>query len=264
MAMSRENREEADRAFYYHNRYHNSTGSLTAASTPKGMKSMGRLADDNRLSLSAERAEYVVYSYATPIGWVIDDSGLPILEKVIPRISHSNTTAHHQSILRGAWPDHHDGTREGRAKWLTTAYGASSVMNELHALRRVDTFDVVAERSRPKHVGHLEKIYRESAKAACYNVRIQDALLGWVINNEDVGALEFVLLSDLVLQPEQRALVDLLATAWPEHHDGTPEGRAAWLDQYGRLARPSTRRRVTDPFGLPFERPDGAPARVAR
>jgi hypothetical protein len=54
-----------------------------------------RLKMDNNLN-----AVFVVYSYQTPIGWcVIDNQTQNPLEWVIPDVTYSVSTTHHQSLL---------------------------------------------------------------------------------------------------------------------------------------------------------------------
>jgi hypothetical protein len=49
---------------------------------------------------TADGLAYIVYSYATPIGWERSDG-----TRVIPRVTYSVSTARHQYQLRRAW-DH--------------------------------------------------------------------------------------------------------------------------------------------------------------
>lgn len=60
---------------------------------------------------SVRRARYVVFSYETPIGWVLYDG-----EKVVPDIGYSLTTGQHQFIVRHAWglPPHPERGRDLR------------------------------------------------------------------------------------------------------------------------------------------------------
>lgn len=120
MAMGSESRREAIRAFSNHSQFANSTSSLTAA--PGATRDIGWLVGQPHaasLRDSARAASYTVYSYKTPIGWAVEDEETGLFERVIPAVSHSNTTGNHQNILRDAWEgSYHDGTDKGRAAWL--------------------------------------------------------------------------------------------------------------------------------------------------
>lgn len=59
--------------------------------------SAGHLPGDDLLTLRTEQPSYVVYSYATPIGWWSEKFGW-----TIPDVKHSATTSRHQSVLRRA------------------------------------------------------------------------------------------------------------------------------------------------------------------
>jgi hypothetical protein len=48
----------------------------------------------------ARDAEYVVYSYQTPIAWITADG-----QRVVPDIGYSPTTGSHQYVVKNAWRD---------------------------------------------------------------------------------------------------------------------------------------------------------------
>lgn len=105
MGMGQRARDEAERAFRCHSRFKNSTGSLTA--TKGGARDLGWLrnhpqADYIRDLLS--RAEYVVWSYDTPIGFVSLDDGE--VQRFYVDVQHTVTTSAHQNILRAAWGEY--------------------------------------------------------------------------------------------------------------------------------------------------------------
>lgn len=116
MAMGQRARDEAERAFRCHSRFTNSTGSLTA--TKGSARELGWLrnhpqADYIRDLLS--RAEYVVWSYDTPIGFVSLDDGE--VQRFYVDVQHTVTTSHHQGILRVAWGEYETiGERPGRRR----------------------------------------------------------------------------------------------------------------------------------------------------
>jgi len=56
---------------------------------------LGRL--PKRKAAGIEQAVYVVYSYGTPIAWALDENTW-----YIPRIVYSDTTTHHQGVVRVA------------------------------------------------------------------------------------------------------------------------------------------------------------------
>lgn len=62
------------------------------------LPSLGRLDDKYRVSVG--QADYVVYSYATPIAWHMSDGKYNYW--VMPDESYSATTSRHQSITRTA------------------------------------------------------------------------------------------------------------------------------------------------------------------
>jgi hypothetical protein len=106
MAMGRRGQDEAERAFRCHSRYTNSTGSLTA--TPGGARELGWLRNHpeaDRIKDLLSRAEYVVWSYGTPIGFVCpDDDG--DIQRFYVDAQHTTTTSHHQTLLRTAWGEY--------------------------------------------------------------------------------------------------------------------------------------------------------------
>lgn len=61
-----------------------------------GAEEFGRL--PKRWWNPAQDAEYVVYSYRTPIAWVTADG-----ERVVPDIGYSSTTGQHQYTVKDAW-----------------------------------------------------------------------------------------------------------------------------------------------------------------
>lgn len=71
-------------------------GSLRAGAG--GVPDTGRLPEPYRTAyrgaLARGRLSYTVYSYRTPIGWVLDDGSV-----VIPPVFYSRTTARHQGLL---------------------------------------------------------------------------------------------------------------------------------------------------------------------
>lgn len=90
--------------------FRNGRGSLRGAPSGSVLNlSMGELPEEYRASV--REARYVVFSYATPIGW-ISKTG----EKVVPDIGYSPTTGQHQFIVRHAWglPPHPARGRELR------------------------------------------------------------------------------------------------------------------------------------------------------
>lgn len=58
---------------------------------------LGQLPAPFREQFRAGAVVYVVLSYDTPIGWVLDDGTV-----VIPKVTYSATTTGHQSIVRRA------------------------------------------------------------------------------------------------------------------------------------------------------------------
>ena len=81
------------------------TGSLrfgaigTSASTSLG--GVGRLSLMWRRRFLTENVFYVVYSYATPIMWLVMDGECP--RCVIPNDKYSRTTTRHQTVARRGW-----------------------------------------------------------------------------------------------------------------------------------------------------------------
>lgn len=70
-----------------------------ATNEPTEWDTMGQLPSSFRWELESHltdhRITYVVYSYQTPIAWVIDGS-----QVVIPRVTYSLTTGRHQALVR--------------------------------------------------------------------------------------------------------------------------------------------------------------------
>lgn len=54
------------------------------------------VAKELNAKILANRVDYVVYSYRTPIAWTVDG------ELFVPSIQYSNTTSRHQGIARRA------------------------------------------------------------------------------------------------------------------------------------------------------------------
>lgn len=75
-------------------------GALSGEPTDGRWCSRGRLPREYRESDSLKRADYVIYSYATPIAWHVpgDDGGT----WVQPHERYSVTTSKHQSTIRYA------------------------------------------------------------------------------------------------------------------------------------------------------------------
>jgi hypothetical protein len=80
--------------------FRNQTGALRA--TPGGASEYGYLPTGYHEQV--RDAEYVVYSYRTPIAWVTADG-----DRIIPDVGYSPTTGQHQYIVKGAWRE--DGWR---------------------------------------------------------------------------------------------------------------------------------------------------------
>lgn len=49
-----------------------------------------------------QKADYVVYSYATPIGWHTPEKHNPAGRWTVPSLKYSQSTSRHQNIVRGA------------------------------------------------------------------------------------------------------------------------------------------------------------------
>lgn len=73
-------------------------GSPTLKGTPGGADTVGYLPE--RFHEQVREADYVVYSYQTPIGWVTADG-----DRVIPDVGYSPTTGQHQYMVKDAWRD---------------------------------------------------------------------------------------------------------------------------------------------------------------
>lgn len=80
--------------------FKNSTGSFTGEAA-RGWASSGRLsgADLEALERDQGSIRYVVWSYATPIGWVNGETG----QRHVVSQKFSQTTTRHQTVLRSAW-----------------------------------------------------------------------------------------------------------------------------------------------------------------
>ena len=105
MAMGQRGQQEAVSAFRRQVRYISSGGNLTA--TPGSARNLGGLhshpqADYIKDLLS--RAEYVVWSYQTPIGFVSLDDGE--VQRFIVDVKHTDITSHHQGLLQIAWDEY--------------------------------------------------------------------------------------------------------------------------------------------------------------
>lgn len=72
---------------------------VTGVERPHAGDPLGQLPEpylsELRQNLIDYRVLYVVYSYATPIAWVLDDETI-----VIPDVTYSATTSRHQGIVR--------------------------------------------------------------------------------------------------------------------------------------------------------------------
>jgi hypothetical protein len=53
------------------------------------------LAEQYQRAVSAGEVAYTVYSYATPVGWVLADG-----TAVVPEVKYSNATSRHQKMTR--------------------------------------------------------------------------------------------------------------------------------------------------------------------
>lgn len=74
-------------------------GALLGCATEYGAATYGQLPSDWRSALDSDTSvSYIVFSYATPIAWYSEMTG----EWVIPDVSYSHTTHHHQALIRGA------------------------------------------------------------------------------------------------------------------------------------------------------------------
>lgn len=70
------------------------TFKASALSGRPGFDGFGRL--DRSLALGVESADFVVYSYATPIAWHVGGAW------IIPEVRYTVTTSRHQSLVRRA------------------------------------------------------------------------------------------------------------------------------------------------------------------
>lgn len=105
MAMGQRGQQEAVSAFRRQVRYASSTGNLYA--TPGSTRELGWLRSHPEAEYIKDllsRAEYIVWSYRTPIGFVSLDDGE--VQRFIVEVKHTATTSHHQSLLRYAWGEY--------------------------------------------------------------------------------------------------------------------------------------------------------------
>jgi hypothetical protein len=96
---NRLNRRQAWDAIKNREAFSNSTGSLRGETSPRvGPWDTGRLNESERKRLETDRdtvgISYIVYSYATPIGWVTNDG---VLYKVTQKFSP--TTSCHWGLI---------------------------------------------------------------------------------------------------------------------------------------------------------------------
>jgi hypothetical protein len=106
MAMGGRSRGEAERAISGCHSFSNSTGSLRG--TRGSTRDLGWLEQHKDKILLKEllgRASYVVWSYDTPIGFVVEDEVGNITRYYVDE-QHTMTTSHHQGILRVAWGEY--------------------------------------------------------------------------------------------------------------------------------------------------------------
>lgn len=105
MAMGGDGQRKAKMAISNHMPFRNSTGSLSG--TQGGTRQLGWLSSHparEKLLKLLQRASYVVWSYDTPIGFVVPDDpespdGWPYVQYVIEE-TYSTTTSHHQTLVR--------------------------------------------------------------------------------------------------------------------------------------------------------------------
>ena len=103
MAMGQRGQEQARNALRSERPFQSSTGSLRG--TQGSTRNLGWLADHpEKMEIRRLLAEatYVVWSYDTPIGWVVEDE-VGNSERYYVDVVHTVTTSHHQSLLRYAW-----------------------------------------------------------------------------------------------------------------------------------------------------------------
>jgi hypothetical protein len=105
MAMGMRARDEAERAISCDQAFQNSTGSLRG--TRGSTRNLGWLsthAEKDYIKDLLSRAEYVVWSYDTPIGFVSMDDGE--VQRFYVDEHHTMTTSQHQAVLRSAWGEY--------------------------------------------------------------------------------------------------------------------------------------------------------------
>lgn len=73
-------------------------GNLSALETNGHYAPNGRLPQKYADQIKEHNSLYIVYSYATPIGWC--EHGQFDAKWTIPDVTYSITTTHHQSLLR--------------------------------------------------------------------------------------------------------------------------------------------------------------------
>jgi hypothetical protein len=94
--------------------------------TPGGASEYGHLPPEYHAS--AGGAQYVVYSYRTPIGWVADSG-----EVVVPNVKYSRTTSGHQGllyVLKLTAVDVRAGIREAAQRERETARQERAIVRE--------------------------------------------------------------------------------------------------------------------------------------
>jgi hypothetical protein len=121
--------------------FKNATGSFSgyARSAPQAFLGyLGHLPQRWRAA-DLERADYVVYSYSTPIAWHIPGEGWHV-----PEVSYSSTTNKHQSITRSAvWDD-----LAVKPTWITIPESNAAA----RILRSIRTGYAVSARGRSRRV----------------------------------------------------------------------------------------------------------------
>lgn len=120
MGMSGDGQSKAKRAISNHQSFKNSTGSLSG--TQGSTRQLGWLSSHparGKLLRLLARASYVVWSYNTPIGFVVpedpEDPGALYTQYVIEE-SHSTTTSHHQTLCRVGFDRYDDPVGETTAR----------------------------------------------------------------------------------------------------------------------------------------------------
>jgi hypothetical protein len=103
MAMGRRGRDAAERAIACSRPFTNSTGSLTGSrGSTRDLGHLSSHRDRDRIKELLGRATYVVWSYATPIGFEVENGEGTITRYYVDE-PHSATTSNHQAILRVSW-----------------------------------------------------------------------------------------------------------------------------------------------------------------